>query len=181
MTSSGVGGSLSDSRLIVRPEHPRDVDAIGWVNKQAFNDRPYSRQTEHLIVEALRSADALDISLVAELDGNLVGHIALSQAGIGEDSSGWYALGPVAVLPDFQARGVGRALIEAGLAELRTRAANGCVLVGDPAFYTRFGFTQVPGVMWAGVPDENVLCLRLAGPQPHGEVSYHPAFSVEPE
>ncbi|HEX9121851.1 MAG TPA: GNAT family N-acetyltransferase, partial [Actinomycetota bacterium] len=80
-----------------------------------------------------------------------------------------------------QGRGIGRALIEAGLGALHSRGANGFVLVGDPAFYTRFGFEQVPGVTCAGVPDENVLCLRIGGPLPLGEVRHHPVFSVEPE
>ena len=53
------------------------------------------------------------------------------------------------------------------------------VLVGDPAFYGRFGFKQYPGVNCHGVPDENVLCLSLAGDIPAGEVTHHPAFSVE--
>ena len=166
--------------MVVRPEAPQDVGAIRKVNVEAFRDRPYSRQTEHLIVEALRAADALDVSLVAELDGSVVGHIAFSQGRIGGEAAGWYVLGPVAVLPEFQGRGIGRALVESGLDGLRSRGAGGCVLVGDPAFYTRFGFEQVPGVVWADVPDENVLCLRIAGPVPLGEVTHHPAFSLEP-
>jgi putative acetyltransferase len=167
--------------MIVRPESPRDVEAIRRVNMEAFKGHPFSQQTEHLIVEALRGSGALDISLVAELDGSVVGHIAFSQAQIGEKGSDWYLLGPVAVLPGFQRRGIGRALVEAGLGALRARGANGCVLVGEPEFYARFGFERAPVVTCAGVPDENVLCLRIAGPSPLGEVSYHPAFSVKPE
>jgi putative acetyltransferase len=167
--------------MIIRPESPEDVEAIRRVNIEAFKDHPLSQQTEHLIVEALRAAAALEISLVAELDGSVVGHIAFSQARIGDTASGWYLLGPVAVLPDFQGQGIGRALVEAGIGALRSREANGCVLVGDPALYTRFGFEQAPGVFCPGVPDENVLCLRIAGPMPLGEVSHHPAFSVKPE
>ena len=166
---------------VIRPERPQDREAIRRVNVAAFADHQFSRQTEHLIVEALRAADALDVSLVAELDGAVVGHIAFSQAQIGDAGSGWFLLGPVAVLPDHQARGIGRELVEAGLGALRSREAGGCVLVGDPAFYTRFGFTQIPGVTWAGVPAENVLCLRISGPAPAGEVACHPAFSVGPE
>lgn len=166
--------------MIVRPEGPRDVEAIRHVNVEAFRDHAFGQQTEHLIVEALRTADALEVSLVAEVDGSVVGHIAFSRARIGDAAPGWYLLGPVAVLPDFQGQGIGRSLVEAGLSALRSRRAGGCVLVGDPAFYARFGFTQVPGVGWTGVPDENVLCLRMAGPLPRGKVSCHAAFSVEP-
>lgn len=164
--------------MIVRSETSRDFDAIRQINVAAFATHPYSQQTEHLIVEALRAADALALSLVAEVDGEIVGHIAFSAARIGEASEGWFLLGPVAVLPQHQGEGVGRALIETGLDMLRSLGATGCVLVGDPAFYDRFGFRQYPEVTCAGVPDENVLCLVMSGPVPSGEVTHHPAFSV---
>ena len=82
----------------------------------------------------------------------------------------------MAVLPDHQGRGIGRALVETGLDALRARGACGCVLVGDPAFYSRFGFRQYAGIAWEGVPDENMLCLVMCGDAPVGVVSYHPAF-----
>ena len=164
--------------MIIRSETPRDLDAVRAVHIAAFAHHPFSQQTEHLIVEALRAADALEVSLVAEVDGEVVGHIAFSAASIGGASSGWFLLGPVAVLPDRQGKGIGRALVETGLEALRSRGACGCVLVGDPAFYCRFGFRQEPGVAWEGVPDENVLCLSISGDAPFGAVSCHPAFSA---
>ena len=162
--------------MIVRPETNRDLAGIGEVNRAAFEGHPFSQQTEHLIVEALRAADALELSLVAEDDGVVVGHIAFSAAQIGDASTGWFLLGPVAVQPTRQGEGIGRALVEAGLDVLRSRGACGCVLVGDPAFYSRFGFGQCEGVTWHGVPDENVLCLLMSGDMPVGEVAHHPAF-----
>jgi putative acetyltransferase len=164
--------------VIIRPETGQDLDGVREVNVVAFQGHPYSQQTEHLIVEALRAADALEVSLVAESDGEVVGHIAFSVADIGDSSTGWFLLGPVAVRPDRQGEGIGRALVEAGLDALRSRGACGCVLVGDPAFYDRFGFRQRPGVTWHGVPDENVLCLPMSGEMPTGEVAHHPAFLV---
>ena len=162
--------------MIVRAETDRDREGIREVDIAAFRDHPYSRQTEHLIVEALRAADALEVSLVAESEGEVVGHVAFSAASIGGSSTGWLLLGPVAVQPARQGEGIGRALLEAGLDALRSRGAGGCVLVGDPAFYRRFGFARYPGVAWRGVPDENVLCLLLSGEMPTGEVAHHPAF-----
>jgi len=161
---------------MVRPETDQDIDGIREVNVVAFQDHPHSQHTEHLIVEALRAADALEVSLVADSDGRVVGHIAFSAADIGGASTGWFLLGPVAVLPARQGEGIGRALIETGLDALRSRGAGGCVLVGDPAFYRHFGFRQYPGVTWTGVPQENVLCLLMSGEMPVGEVAYHPAF-----
>ena len=162
--------------MILRPETAGDLDAIREVNIVAFQGHPYSQQTEHLIVEALRAADALEVSLVAESAGEVVGHIAFSAAGIGGASTGWFLLGPVAVQPPRQGEGIGRALVEAGLDALRSRGAGGCVLVGDAAFYGRFGFSPSPGVTWHGVPPDNVLCLLLSGEMPTGEVAYHRAF-----
>jgi putative acetyltransferase len=162
--------------VIVRPETDRDVDGIREVNIVAFQGHPYSQQTEHLIVEALRAADALELSLVAESNGEVVGHIAFSAAAVGGSSKGWFLLGPVAVQPARQRKGIGRALVETGLDTLRSRGACGCVLVGDPAFYGRFGFRQYPGVAWHGVPEEYVLCLLMSGEMPTGEVVYHTAF-----
>lgn len=164
--------------MIVRPETDRDSEGIREVDIAAFQGHPYSHQTEHLIVEALRAAGALELSLVAETDGGVVGHIAFSAACIGDSSTGWFLLGPVAVQPTRQGEGIGRALVEAGLDGLRARGACGCVLVGDPAFYGRFGFLQYPGVTCHGVPDENVLCLLMSGEIPTGEVVHHPAFLV---
>lgn len=163
---------------MIRPETPKDVAAIRRVNAAAFLHHPISRQTEHLIVDALRSAGALDISLVADTDGEIVGHIAFSAASIGDMSAGWFLLGPVAVLPDRQGQGIGRALVEAGLDELRARKVSGCALVGEPAFYERFGFAHRDGQTCHGVPDEYVLCLPLSADVPRGEVIHHPAFSV---
>jgi putative acetyltransferase len=162
--------------VIIRSETPRDFDVVREVNIVAFERHPFSHQTEHLIVEALRAADALELSLVAEIDDEVVGHIAFSAASIGGTSSGWFLLGPVAVLPDHQGKGIGRALVETGVDALRSRGARGCVLVGDPGFYRRFGFRQYPGITWESVPDENVLCLSMSGDVPVGEVSHHRAF-----
>jgi putative acetyltransferase len=163
---------------VIRPETPSDVDAIREINVAAFLDHPYSHQTEHLIVDALRASGALDISLVALRDDRLVGHIAFSKAVVGV-SEGWFLLGPVAMLPDLQGQGVGSALVTAGLEALRSRRASGCVLVGDPGFYRRFGFRSVAGLTHEGVPDENVLCLPFGTDAPRGPIDAHEAFSVE--
>jgi putative acetyltransferase len=166
--------------IVIRPETPSDVDAIREINTAAFLDHPFSHQTEHLIVDALRASSALEVSLVALRDGRPVGHVAFSNAAVGL-SDGWFLLGPVAVLPDLQGHGIGSALVSAGLEELRLRGTLGCVLVGDPGFYRRFGFRSVPGLAYEGVPDENVLCLPFGTEAPRGSIHAHEAFSVEAE
>jgi putative acetyltransferase len=160
----------------IRLEQPADVDAIRELVRLAFTGHPYSSGTEPLIIDALRADGALELSLVAEVDGTVLAHIAFSAAAIGDSLSGWFVVGPVAVHPDHQGRGIGRTLIEAGLHVMRSRNARGCVLVGDPAFYHRFGFGQYPQVTWPGVPDEYVLCLPFGEEEPAGEIVYNPAF-----
>lgn len=163
--------------LLVRPEGPGDADRISDIHVAAFAHHPFSRQTEHRIVEGLRDAGALSVSLVAEVDGLVVGHVAFSAVTIG-GAPGWFALGPIGVDPPAQRRGVGGALVAAGLEALRSRGALGCVLVGEPGYYGRFGFRHDPGVTFEGIPPEYVLCLPLSAEIPSGEVAHHAAFSI---
>lgn len=164
--------------ITLRAETPADEDAIERVTRRAFLAHPYSRQTEQFIIRALRAAHALTVSLVAEDAGRILGHVALSPVLIGDGAAGWYGLGPISVDPDFQRRGIGRALMERALAELSKLGANGCVLVGDPAFYARFGFASNPALTVEGVPQTFVLALAFGAATPHGSVQFHPAFAA---
>lgn len=164
--------------MIVRSEQPSDIGTIFEVTGAAFEDHPYSHQTEPFIIDALRAAGALTVSLVAEIEGKVVGHIAFSPVTISDGGDGWYALGPIAVGPRWQHRGVGSALVRAGLAALEALDAQGCVLVGEPKFYERFGFKSVPGLTMAGVPDENVMALPLGPTSAQGAITHHEAFSA---
>ena len=163
----------------IRLEEQNDIDAIAEITAAAFANHPYSHQTEPLIINGLREAGALAVSLVAEEDGAVVGHIAFSKAAIGGGDPSWYGLGPISVRPDFQRQGVGRAMMEAGLAAIRTLGAKGCVLVGEPEFYGRFGFTQAETMVLEGVPPKNLLALAFDERIPGGAVAFHPAFFIE--
>lgn len=164
---------------LIRPECQADAIAIEEVTRQAFASHPYSRQTEQFIIRALREANALTISLVAELSGQVVGHVAFSPVAISDGSTGWFGLGPVSVSPLVQKQGIGRSLIEDGLSRLRERGAAGCVLVGEPSFYCRFGFANHSGLLLPGVPPEFFLALPFGSALPQGEVAFHAAFSAE--
>ena len=164
--------------MIIRPERESDVEEIFNITKAAFADHPYSHQTEQFIINALRAAQALSISLVAEMDEKLVGHIAFSPVVISDGSPNWYGLGPISVLPEFQKRGIGKSLMHEGLALLKATGAQGCVLVGDPGYYQRFGFRNLPELSVAGVPPESMLALPFDNRTPQGMVVFHSAFSA---
>lgn len=162
--------------MTLRHETVADVEAIREVTIAAFKDHPISNQTEHHIVDALRRAGALTVSLVAEIDGRVVGHIAFSPVTMSDGSREWYGLGPVSVIPILQRQGVGSALIREGLASLRRLGASGCALVGDPDYYGRFGFENYPQLIHDGVPQEVFLLLPFGTEVPSGRVQFHPAF-----
>jgi putative acetyltransferase len=165
--------------IIIREETPGDAEAISDVTLAAFKTLKISNLTEPGIITALRAAGALTVSLVAELDGRVIGHIAFSPVTISDGSPGWYGLGPVSVLPELHRQGVGGALIREGLARLRTMGARGCCLVGHPGYYGRFGFEHVDGLGLDGVPPEAFFALAFDGPIPQGTVSFHEAFAVD--
>lgn len=163
----------------IRDETPADHAAIAEVTAAAFRMLTISQHTEHFIVSALRAANALAISLVAEVAGRVVGHIAFSPVTISDGCAGWYGLGPVSVLPDFQRRGIGGALIREGLSRLKGLGARGCCLVGHPGYYTRFGFQNVRGLGHEGVPAEVFFALSFDGHLPQGTVAFHEAFKAQ--
>nr|WP_276316701.1 N-acetyltransferase [Halomonas flagellata] len=162
----------------IRPETPGDAEAIEAVTVAAFREAPHSSQIEQHIVRALRAAGALSVSLVAECDGEVVGHVAASPVTLSDGTPGWFGLGPVSVLPGWQGRGIGSALVKACLARLRERGARGCVLVGEPGYYQRFGFRSLPGLVLPGVPPEYFMALSWGNEGPRAQVAFHPAFAA---
>lgn len=162
----------------IRLERPKDATTIHALTDTAFKGRPFSDGAEAQVIDALRAAGALTLSLVATQDGELVGHVAFSPVTINGEAGDWYGLGPVSVWPDRQRTGIGYALIREGLRRLQAMGAGGCVLLGDPAYYARFGFENDPDLRHAGAPPWAFQCLALNGPRPYGEVSFHPSFNV---
>lgn len=156
-----------------------DQTQIHQVTKQAFLQAAHTSHTEHFIVDALRRAGALTISQVAKVNGEIIGHVALSPVTISSGVRGWYGLGPVSVLPDYQRRGVGSKLIKSSLGMLKAMGASGCAVLGEPAYYSRFGFIAVDGLTLPDVPAEYFLALTFDQTFPQGEVSYHHAFSAQ--
>lgn len=163
--------------MIIRDEQPQDVAAIAAVISAAFLHHPHSDQREAAIVQQLRDAGELKISLVAEEAGNVVGQIAFSEVLINGKNLGWYGLAPVAVRPDFQNRGIGETLVKTGLDRLKSLNASGCVLVGEPEYYQRFGFLPSDRLRFPLIPDEFFLVLPFREDIPSGTVEFHSAFN----
>lgn len=167
--------------VAIRPEEPRDVAAIFRVNAAAF-----PTDMEAKLVDRLRAAGLATISLVAEVAGEIVGHVLFSPVTVAEqaDLNGapFLGLAPVAVLPQWQKRGIGGMLIRAGLAACRDRNAAIVVVLGEPEYYGRFGF--VPAYL-LGLEDEynGGNAFRVVELQPGtlgrvtGLVRYSPPFA----
>lgn len=163
----------------IRKETPPDVAAIEEVIVAAFLQAAHTDHTEQFIVSALRDCGQLSVSLVADGNGAIVGHVAVSPVTVSNGAAGWYGLGPIAVVPEHQGRGVGAQLMEQALAELRRLGASGCVVLGDPSYYSRFGFKVEPSLILPDVPAEYFLAVSFGGPPPTGTVSYHESFAAQ--
>ena len=174
--SSGAGyedGAMND---LIRPEAPADHAAIRAITRRAFASMPFAGGDEQDLIDRFRDAGALALSLVAERDGAVVGQVTFTKAFAADGSPSWYALGPVAVEPALQRQHLGSRLIGAGLARLRERNAAGCVLVGDPAYYSRFGFRLCPDLCPEGEPAEYYQIMAFGDRPPNAVIGFHPLF-----
>ena len=147
--------------MIIRHEEPHDIAAIRQVNEQAFGG-----SGEANAIEALRDRGAATLSLVAEIDDRVVGHLFFTPAAIETADHTWPALGlaPLAVLPEYQRQGIGSALMRAGLAECARLGYERVIVLGHPEYYPRFGFMRASlyGIRpeWEA-PDEAFMVLEL--------------------
>jgi putative acetyltransferase len=163
--------------MLIRTETETDIPAIREIVTEAMRLLPQSTGTEAEIVERLRAADALALSLVAEEAGRPLGYLAVSEGQIGTER-GWAVIGPLAVLPARHGEGIGSALMAEALRRLRSRY-KGAVLVGEPGYYGRFGFRAVPGLTVGECPPRYIQALPFGDAMPRGEVIHHAAFGLE--
>ena len=166
-------------KIIIRNEIDADVDAITEVTAAAFKTLEISNHKEQFIIEALRADSALTVSLIAEVDGHVVGHVAFSPVTISDGTQNWYGLGPVSVLPEHQRKGIGKSLILEGISRLKGLNAKGCCLVGHPDYYRKLGFKNVSGLVHEGVPQQVFLAMSFDGQIPQGTVNFHDGFKAD--
>jgi putative acetyltransferase len=165
-------------QVLIRSETPADREEIEALTASAFLNAPHTSHTEQYIVAALRSAGKLSVSLVAEADGGLIGHVAISPVSISDGTPGWFGVGPISVLPQYQRQGIGSRLMREALRILSERGASGCVVLGEPEYYGRFGFRADPNLILPGVPAEYFQALYCDSSRPRGTVTYHEAFEA---
>lgn len=160
----------------IRPETKSDYPAIRLITELAFRNKPYAGGDEQDVIDRLRDRHALTLSLVAVADDTVIGHVAFSPAIAADESHPWFALGPISVLPDHQNQGIGTALIHEGMQRLTELGALGCILTGDPAYYSRFGFQLSPDNAPNSEPAEYFMTKWLTTTRPSGKFSFHQAF-----
>ncbi len=163
-------------QITTRPETPHDHHVIYDITKRAFAPMPFSAGNEQVLINNFRDAGALSISLVAEVNGHVRGHVAFTPASAADGTRPWFALGPIAVEPAFQRHGIGKALIYAGLRQLEKLNAAGCVVVGDTNYYLRFGFALSPDCCPPDEPPEHFMLLPMRNKTPKAIISFHPLF-----
>jgi putative acetyltransferase len=166
--------------ITIRPERPCDIAAVREVN-----DRAFGQPNEGRIVDLLRGACNGTLSLVALAEGQVAGHVLFTPATIeGPVIVRGLGLGPMAVLPEFQGKGVGKKLVETALTSIRASNCPFIVVLGHPEFYTRFGFQPASDCRltcpWAGVPNDAFMVLVVDEPvmaKVSGVVRYRDEFN----
>ncbi|MFJ4068668.1 GNAT family N-acetyltransferase [Pseudomonas sp. NPDC089996] len=164
--------------ITIRSETVEDIDTITQLTTAAFEHEEHSSHTEQFIVSALRRCGQLTVSLVAVEHGEIIGHVAISPVRISSGATGWFGLGPISVWPERQGQGIGSGLMKAALDELQRLGGAGCVVLGEPGYYGRFGFQAHPELELPGVPQEYFQVQAFACELPTGSVQYHEAFDA---
>lgn len=177
---------MNDLEIEIRSEKPGDESRIREVTESAFEASEFGYNGEAILVDKLRSAAAAAVSLVAVVENRIAGHILFSPATIdwGKHQSAGLGLAPMSVLPEFQRRGIGSRLIQAGFEEIANSSYEFVIVLGHPGYYSKFDFVPASSgnvrCEFDDIPDE-VFLIRWLRPQTmsdkFGVAKYHPVFS----
>ena len=169
--------------MIIRQEHNKEFHSIYALVKAAFESAEHADGNEPDLVNALRKSDSYipELSLVAEIDGKIVGHIMFTKLKIGNQVQ--LALAPLSVLPDYQKQGIGTALIQEGHTRARALGYEYSVVLGSEKYYPRTGYLPAKnyGIFAPfNVPDENFMACKLSEDAPaiSGVVQYAKEFGI---
>ena len=168
--------------VTIRPEQPEDIPAVRRVHEAAFPTR-----AEADLVDRLRSGGKAAVSLIAQDNGNVIGHILFSPVSFDPPAAVTaFGLAPMAVMPGHEKHAVGRRLVQNGLAECHAQGACLVVVLGEPEYYGRFGFERASrhGLRNEFGAEEEFMVFLLdahAHPAPGTLVKYAPEFSALPK
>ncbi len=163
----------------IRKEQAGDEDEIHALTLRAFDGHPYSDGDEADVIRLLRADGDLLLSLVAEEDGTLVAQASYSRAILSNEEEGWMVIGPIAVDPEHQGKGIGRALMAEGEQRLRELGAKGITVLGDPQFYGRFGYVQHTAMTLEGELGEYLQVKSFGADIPAATITYAQGFAPE--
>lgn len=170
--------------MLIRKEEPKDYEIIYSVVKAAFDCAEHSDGNEHELVNALRKGEAFvpDLSLVAEIDGKIVGHIMFTKAKVGDDTV--LVLAPLSVLPEYQRKGIGISLIKEGHRIANELGYEYSIVLGSEKYYPRAGYLPAGkfGIKPSfDVPNENFMVCKIKeeAPDIHGTIKYAKEFGID--
>ncbi len=169
--------------MLIRKEEPRDYETIYYVVKDAFHSAEHADGNEQDLVNALRKGEAFipELSLVAEIDGKIVGHIMFTRATVGENTV--LALAPLSVLPEYQRKGIGISLIKTGHKIASELGYGYSIVLGSQNYYPKAGY--LPAYRFGikppfDVPDENFMACKIKENTSdiHGMIKYAEEFEI---
>lgn len=170
--------------MLIRKEEPKDYDTVYSVVKDAFDRAEHTDGNEPDLVNALRKGEAYipDLSLVAEIDGKIVGHIMFTRAMVGKSTV--LALAPLSVLPEYQGRGIGISLIKAGHKIASELGYGYSIVLGSHRYYPKAGYLPADklGVKPPfNVPNKNFMACKISenAPDIQGTITYAKEFGID--
>nr|WP_321456835.1 N-acetyltransferase [uncultured Cohaesibacter sp.] len=160
----------------IRKETAADFDAIMNVTLASAKQPQVGRQNGYFTLNALRRSGSITLSLVAEIDGTVVGHVAFCPVHVSGGEKGWYALGPISVLPECISQGIRKALIAEGIEILRSMHGKGVAIVGDRDYFMPLGFMDAPVTASRQQHITDFMVMPFEDRMPYGRFEFPEGF-----